>query len=80
MRYEVIYRPLPIGIQGAVIELEPNSEYLVLIDNTITEEEQAEALRHELYHLEHGHFEEISKGTKTLSEIETETHEGIERR
>ena len=80
MRYEVIYRALPIGIHGAVMELKPNSEYLVLIDNTITEEEQAESLRHELYHIEHGHFEDIRKGTKTLSGIETETHKAIEGR
>lgn len=80
MKYDVIYRPFPTDdIFGAVMELEPN-DFLILINSKLSDEKQKEALKHELYHIEHNHFELISKGELTMNQIESITHQVLEGR
>ena len=77
MNYKVIYEDFKTDIiRGFVTEVEPD-HYLIGINTRLSEADQDKALKHELYHIEHNHFEVIAGSEKSVDQIECETREAI---
>lgn len=58
------------SVKGVAVQVS-NDSYLIVINSALSEEERKEALTHELYHIEHHHFD---KGG-SVDQIECEAHE-----
>ena len=72
--YRVIYADFQTdNIQGAAVQ-ESKDSYLILINSRLSEEEQKDAFLHELYHIEHHHFD-FEEGGRAVDQIELEAHE-----
>lgn len=61
---------LPETVKGCVTVLEDN-HFLILINDSLSEEDQHEALEHELEHIRRGDLEDENK---KVSDIENEVH------
>ncbi len=75
MKYEVIFKDFRTDdVYGAVTEIRPDN-YLIIINSRLSEEEQAETLKHELYHIEHGH---LHLKNPDVNELERITNKAID--
>lgn len=73
MRYKVLTAPFPDDIHGALKKLD-GDRYLIVINESMTKEEQDATVRHEYYHMTHNHFDD----PRPIAEIEAEAEAGAD--
>ena len=77
--FRLIYKPFPPEIHGQIGGItggKPGGRLTVMIDSTLTEEEQKKTLKHELAHIALGHLEDDRANRanylKNVMELEAE--------
>lgn len=68
--YRVVYLPFPDDIYG-VVKLCDDGSYLIAINQFLSEDQKAQALQHELTHIQKRHFFDFD--SKNVLEIEADT-------
>lgn len=70
----VEYMELPRSVKGCVTPLE-DGRYIIVINSSLSKEEQNEALQHELKHIERGDL--LPGNYADVSEIEFNVHNDV---
>lgn len=80
-RFNLYYVPFPEQIRGIIrgaVQCKQNS-YLVLIDSSLTDEQQSFSLKHELSHILLGHFDYDSESyLANIEKVEAEANQYAE--